>query len=100
VGTDTDTVAEAFPIGPEHRYTEEEKQKFRDDPGYHLRYRRQLESSFNAGFDMFLPNTEYAKVIRENMKAEMLRRLGPGNEELKERLVPSWPPGCEFIQVT
>ncbi|OAL33748.1 hypothetical protein AYO20_06924 [Fonsecaea nubica] len=94
---DSNAAPEDFPAGPQHKFTAEEKERFRKDPEYHLRYRRLLESSFNAGFDMFLPDTEYAKVVKENMKAEMLRRLGPGHEELKEKLIPSWPPGCRRI---
>ncbi len=27
----------------------------------------------------------------------MYRRIGPGHEELKEKLIPSWPPGCRRI---
>jgi cation diffusion facilitator CzcD-associated flavoprotein CzcO len=31
------------------------------------------------------------------MRAEMYRRLGPGHDELKERLIPKWPPGCRRL---
>lgn len=31
------------------------------------------------------------------MLQEMHRRIGPGHEELKEKLIPSWPPGCRRI---
>ena len=36
-----------------HQYTEKEKQRFRDDPEYHLKYRREVERSVVSGFRMF-----------------------------------------------
>ncbi|EXJ56038.1 hypothetical protein A1O7_08969 [Cladophialophora yegresii CBS 114405] len=89
-------VKEAEPAA-QYYYTEEEKQRFKDDPEYHLLYRRKLESSVNNLFDMFIADSEISKQAQQQMRSEMERRLGPGHEELKSRLIPSWPPGCRRI---
>ncbi|KAJ4288943.1 hypothetical protein N0V90_011285 [Kalmusia sp. IMI 367209] len=81
----------------QHFYSEEEKERFRTDPEHHLEYRRNLEGTVNKLFDMFIEGSAENKDAQKTMKAEMLRRIGPGHEELKERLVPSWPPGCRRI---
>lgn len=78
-------------------YTEEDKKHFREDPAYHLQYRQTLESSVNAIFDLFIAHSETSEKAQEMMRAEMERRLGPGQKELKSRLIPSWPPGCRRI---
>lgn len=91
-----DDLSSAVPHG-QHFYSEEEKEKFRSDPEYHLEYRRNLEGTVNALFNVFINGSEESKGAKEVMKAEMLRRLGPGHEELKKRLIPSWPPGCRRI---
>ena len=78
-------------------YTEEEKQRFRDDPEYLLLYRRKLESTVNSQFDMFISGSDVSKAADEMMRAEMNRRIGPGHEELKQKLIPKWSPGCRRI---
>lgn len=35
--------------------------------------------------------------FREVITAEMTRRIGPGNEKLKEFIIPKWSPGCRRI---
>ena len=35
--------------------------------------------------------------FREVITAEMNRRIGPGNEKLKEFIIPKWSPGCRRI---
>lgn len=78
-------------------YTEEDKQRFRDDPEYLLAYRKKLESAVNNLFDMFISGSETSKGAHELMRAEMNRRIGPGHEDLKKRLIPTWSPGCRRI---
>ncbi|KAK5173627.1 uncharacterized protein LTR77_002308 [Saxophila tyrrhenica] len=78
-------------------YTEEDKQRFRDDPEHLLQYRKKLESAVNSMFDMFISNSDVSKGANDMMRAEMNRRIGPGHEELKNRLIPSWSPGCRRI---
>lgn len=50
----------------------------------------------NDLFDIFIDGSETSKGAQEAMTNEMTRRLGPGNEELKEKLIPKWAPGCKW----
>lgn len=77
-------------------YTEEEKRHFREDPHALLEYRKKLESSVNNLFDMFIAGSETSKWAEKLMRQEMHRRIGPGHEALKEKLIPKWAPGCMF----
>lgn len=86
-----------IPSNAQYFFSDEEKKKFRDDPAFHLQYRKKLESAVNNLFEMFLKETETNREAERLMKAEMHRRLGPGHEELKEKLIPRWPPGCRRI---
>lgn len=81
----------------QHKYTEEEKRRFREHPEEHLAYRKELECRFNGMFDLFLAGSEVSKSAQEGMRQEMMRRIGPGNEDLKKRLIPHWPPGCRRL---
>jgi len=46
---------------------------------------------------MFIEGSSAPQTAQESMKTGLLRRNSPGHENLKERLVPSWPPGCRRI---
>lgn len=83
------------PPNAQYYFSELEKKRFRDDPEFHLQYRKKLESAVNNLFEMFLKDTETNKEAEKLMRAEMHRRIGPGHEELKQKLIPSWPPGCK-----
>ncbi|KAJ9612905.1 hypothetical protein H2200_002846 [Cladophialophora chaetospira] len=78
-------------------YTDEEKQKFREDPKALFDYRYKLESGFNARFDMFIQDSDTSKMVQTLFREEMHRRIGPGHEELKEKLIPTWAPGCRRL---
>jgi cation diffusion facilitator CzcD-associated flavoprotein CzcO len=77
-------------------YTEEEKKTFREDPQALFDYRYKLESGFNSRFDLFIAGSETSKTAQKFIRDEMHRRIGPGHEELKERLIPKWAPGCRL----
>ncbi len=78
-------------------YTDAEKKRFRGDPEHHLQYRKKLDADFNASYDIFIAGSDASQRAEAGMKAEMIRRIGPGHEELKEKLIPSWPPGCRRL---
>lgn len=78
-------------------FTPEDKQRFRDEPDYLLLYRKKLESTVHSLFDTYVYGSEASKAEEQAMRAEMNRRIGPGHEELKSRLIPKWPPGCRRI---
>ncbi|KAK4936739.1 hypothetical protein LTR10_022463 [Elasticomyces elasticus] len=81
----------------QHYYTEEEKRRFADDPEFHLKYRKRLESAMNSMYELFLKGSEASKKADALLRKEMIRRIGPGHEELKEKLIPKWPPGCRRL---
>ncbi|KAF7563273.1 hypothetical protein G7046_g863 [Stylonectria norvegica] len=81
----------------QYTFTEAEKQKFRDDPEHHLMFRKRIEAEINSLFAMFFQGSETSEKFRKSIKAEMERRIGPGNEKLKSFIVPKWSPGCRRI---
>ncbi len=81
----------------QYYFTEEEKQRFRDDPEYLLAYRQKLESSVNNLFEMYLKGSKTSIDFQKKFQDEMRRRIGPEHEELKAKLIPTWPPGCRRI---
>ena len=87
------------PPNAQYYFSDAEKTRFGDDPEFHLQYRKKLESAVNNLFEMFLKDTETNRAAEVAMRAEMNRRIGPGHEELKQKLIPSWPPGCEFANL-
>jgi hypothetical protein len=83
-----------------HHYTRKEKERFAADAEFHLQYRKRLDNQSAKMFSMFLRGTEANKRAKVAMREDMLRKLGPGNEELKARLIPSWSPGCRRLTVS
>ena len=79
-----------------HRYTEKEKQKFRDDEDYLLDYRKRLEQAVVGGFKMFYRGSELNIQAKAMMQADMAAKLGD-NDDLKKRLIPDWSPGCRRL---
>lgn len=94
-GSEKDTSATTN--AAQYYFTDADKQKFRDDPEYFLNYRRTLEGNVNSVFDMFIVGSETSTHAKKLMTDEMVRRIGPGNEELKAKLIPTWSPGCRRI---
>ncbi|KAI1850859.1 hypothetical protein JX266_003524 [Neoarthrinium moseri] len=64
----------AQPGNRQYKFTDADKDKFKSDPEYYLKFR-----------------------FRNEIKAEMERRMGPGHEKLKEFIIPKWAPGCRRI---
>ena len=78
----------------QYTYSEAAKKKFREDPEHLLKYRKELETSINELGEVFIAGSDTSKAAKEGMKAEMERRIGPGHDELKKKLIPQWSPGC------
>jgi hypothetical protein len=92
----TSTDGEQAKRGDEqYTYTEEEKTRWRSDPEALTQYRKSFEVQFNMVFGIFISGSEYSTATKKYMRDEMLRRIGPGNEMLKEKLIPEWSPGCK-----
>jgi cation diffusion facilitator CzcD-associated flavoprotein CzcO len=78
-------------------YSEEDRKKFRDDPEYHLQYRQKMEADLNGFFFAFKQGSDENNMFRKIITESMLRRLGPGHEELKKHLFPTFSPGCRRL---
>lgn len=81
----------------QYKFTEADKKRFSDDPEYFLRFRKEIEAEINVLFDMYISGSETQTKFRDVIEKEMLRRLGPGNEKLKEFLIPKWGVGCRRV---
>ena len=80
-----------------HHYVNAEKERFRTDPEFFLDYRRKLEARLAASFPMFLRGSKLNMMVREGFRESMLKKLGPGHEEFKEKFIPQWSPGCRRL---
>lgn len=79
-----------------HQYTEKEKQKFRDDNDYLLKYRSAVEKSVVGSFTMFFRGSQLNQAAKQMMQADMRQKLGK-NEDLINRIIPDWSPGCRRL---
>jgi cation diffusion facilitator CzcD-associated flavoprotein CzcO len=93
---DADPDAQDPQAAGKHSYTEKEKQRFRDDPEYHLNYRREVERSIASIFRMFLRGSEMNVMAKKFLQDDMARKLGD-REDLKARFIPEWSPGCRRL---
>lgn len=81
----------------QYKFTEADKKRFRDDPEYHLLFRKKIEAEINGLFGMYRQGSELSNTLREAITKEMHRRMGSGHEELKKFIIPKWAPGCRRI---
>jgi cation diffusion facilitator CzcD-associated flavoprotein CzcO len=85
------------PGNRQYTFTDADKQRFKDDPEYHLMFRKRIEAEINSLFGMYQQGSEMSNTFRKVITEEMNRRLGPGHEELKKFIIPKWSPGCRRI---
>ncbi|KAL1888473.1 hypothetical protein Sste5346_009517 [Sporothrix stenoceras] len=81
----------------QYTFSQEEKDRFANDPAYHLQFRRRIEAEINSLFGMYQQGSEMSEHFRKVITEEMTRRMGPGHEKLKEFIIPKWAPGCRRI---
>lgn len=81
----------------QYTFTDADKKKFAEDPEYLLQFRKKIEAEINSLFGMYQQGSEMSNQFREVIKTEMLKRMGPGHEELKKFIIPKWSPGCRRI---
>ncbi|PVH68820.1 FAD/NAD(P)-binding domain-containing protein [Cadophora sp. DSE1049] len=89
--------AEQEPSKRQYTFTTEDKKRFNEDPAYLLQFRKKIEAEINSLFGMYQQGSEMSNKFREVITTEMTRRIGPGNEKLKEFIIPKWSPGCRRI---
>lgn len=46
---------------------------------------------------MYISGSDVQVEFRDVIEKEMLQRLGPGNEKLKEFIIPKWSVGCRRV---
>lgn len=81
----------------QYTFTDADKEKFKNDPEYFLFFRKRIEAEINSLFGMYQQGSELSNTFRQVITDEMNRRIGPGHEELKKFIIPSWSPGCRRI---
>jgi len=89
--------ADVDPGQRQYTFSEQEKKRFRDDPEYHLDFRKRIEAEINSLFGMYQRGSEMSNHFRDVITKEMNRRMGPGHEKLKSFIIPKWSPGCRRI---
>ncbi|KIW96289.1 uncharacterized protein Z519_03358 [Cladophialophora bantiana CBS 173.52] len=78
-------------------YTEEEKQKFLEDPEHLRKYRQEIDHLINARFPNFYKNSPAQKAAREIVEKQMRERLAKMDPELREKLIPDFEVGCRRV---
>lgn len=68
-------------------YSEEEKQRMRDDPVYMLKQRKRVENALQSMYMGFQKSSEEQKAWRKEGVELMKKRLG-GNKDLIDRMIP------------
>ncbi|KAK4507536.1 hypothetical protein PRZ48_001271 [Zasmidium cellare] len=77
----------------QYYYTDEEKQKFRDDPEALKAHRRKIQAGSNRAFDMFVKDSDAQIAGRKFTVEQMKKKLGD-DEELARKLIPEYEVGC------
>ena len=75
-------------------YTEEEKEKFRQDPAYLKQYRRDVDQALNSRFPNFYKGSAAQKASRDLIEGNMRERLSKLDPALREKLIPEFDVGC------
>jgi cation diffusion facilitator CzcD-associated flavoprotein CzcO len=78
----------AGPNGENFTYSDETKQRFKDDPTYYLSYCKAIESELSVRFKFLLNGTKDAIAAKEYSIKEMRRKL-EGKPELMDKIIPS-----------
>lgn len=81
----------------QYTFTEADINKFKQDPEYHLEFRKKIEAEINSLFGMYQQNSALQNQFKDAITKEMHRRIGPGHEKLKQFMIPKWSVGCRRI---
>ncbi|KAG7126384.1 putative sterigmatocystin biosynthesis monooxygenase stcW like protein [Verticillium longisporum] len=79
----------------QHRFSEEEKREFVENPAALLEYRKNIESGLNGQFGIFLKNNRINRDTHTYMTQQMKEKLG--DAYLEEKLIPDWSVGCRRL---
>lgn len=82
-----------------YHYTESEKKRSCEDVLFFLNYRKHVETNIAKAFPLFLRRTPLKLYAKKAMSQRMLNIIGPGHEELKANIIPTWSPGCRRLTI-
>lgn len=75
-------------------YSEEEKEKFRNDPEHLKQYRRSVDQALNSRFPNFYKGSDAQKASREIIEGSMREKLSKMEPALRDKLIPDFDVGC------
>ncbi|KAH9479348.1 FAD-binding monooxygenase moxY [Psilocybe cubensis] len=76
-------------------YSDEERRVFETDPNALLQYRKEMESTLNSFFTMFIADSDVQKATFEATVGMMKEKVP--DENLQKLIIPSWSVGCRRI---
>lgn len=81
------------PIQTQYYFTETDKQRFRQDPAYHLKFGKKTEAEFNPLFAANQQGSELNNNLR-NLFTDALSKTIGTDQVLKDFVIPKFAPGC------
>lgn len=82
-------------FGQNKEYSEEEREKFRNNPGELVAHAKDIENQVNGLWGLFYSGSEAQKGAQEMFKARMKEFLK--DERLLEGFTPKWEVGCRRV---
>lgn len=79
-------------------YTDEEKRRFRDEPGALLTLRKQAEDAMARMFPLFINGSAAQQITADYMREQMAQKIG--DSELAKKLIPDFSTGCRRLTVS
>ncbi|KAL4918504.1 hypothetical protein BDW62DRAFT_200878 [Aspergillus aurantiobrunneus] len=77
-----------------YEYMEDEKARFRDEPGALLNMRKEAENRLTGIFPLFIQGSTMQEATRADMTKVMAKKIG--DEELAQKLTPGFAPGVNY----
>lgn len=84
------------PGGREQVFTEEQKQRWANDPKGFKEYRQRVETTMNQVFDIFYKDSQTQKDAVQHFGAQMKQKLGKKGH-LIDKLTPKFAVGCRRL---
>lgn len=81
-----------------HKYSEEEKKKFQEEPESLLQMRKNYEEGMARIFPIMIQNSVTQTAGRAYMREEMIAKIG--DKELANKLIPDFALGCRRLTVS
>ncbi|KAI7082988.1 flavin-binding monooxygenase [Hortaea werneckii] len=78
-----------------HKYTDEEKNQFKNEPEVLLNMRKKTEDAMNTAFPLFINGSVSQAAAEQHFKQRMKSKLA--NPELEKLLIPDFTVGCRRL---